>query len=68
MDIDTLIYEKCQNVLQKKLTELGESGEIVSNPKLDKLVEIIKQHAINLIIEVKGLFEEFLRRENQILF
>jgi ERCC4-related helicase len=45
MDIDTLIYEKCQNLIKKKLTELEESQQILSNPKLDKLVELLKKHA-----------------------
>jgi ERCC4-related helicase len=45
MDIDTLIYEKCQNLIKKKLTELEESQHTLSNPKLDKLVELLKKHA-----------------------
>ncbi len=43
--IDTLIYKKCQSLLQKKLTELEESQQTLSNPKLDKLVELLKKHA-----------------------
>jgi hypothetical protein len=31
--------------LQKKLTELEESQQTLSNPKLDKLVELLKKHA-----------------------
>ncbi|CAF0763877.1 unnamed protein product [Rotaria sordida] len=45
IEIDTLIYEKCQNLLKKKLTEIEESGQILSNPKLDKVVELLKKHA-----------------------
>ncbi|CAF2444552.1 unnamed protein product [Rotaria sp. Silwood2] len=45
IDIDTLIYEKCQSLFKKKLTEIEESGQILSNPKLEKLVELLKNHA-----------------------
>ncbi|CAF0856024.1 unnamed protein product [Rotaria sp. Silwood1] len=45
IDIDTLIYEKCQNLFKKKLTEIEESGQVLSNPKLDKVVELLKKHA-----------------------
>jgi len=45
IEIDTLIYEKCQQFIKKKLTELEESQQILSNPKLDKLVELLKKHA-----------------------
>lgn len=43
--IDTLIYVKCQELFKKKLTELEESEKNLSNPKLDKLVELLKKHA-----------------------
>jgi ERCC4-related helicase len=45
MDIDTLIYDKCRSLLKKKLTELEDSQQTLSNPKLDKLVELLKKHA-----------------------
>jgi ERCC4-related helicase len=45
IEIDTLIYEECQNLLKKKLTELKESQQNLTNPKLDKLVELLKKHA-----------------------
>jgi len=47
LDIDTLIYEQCQNIFKKKLAEIEESGKILSNPKLEKLVELLKKHADN---------------------
>ena len=45
MPIDTLIYETCQRVFTKRLTELEESQHYLSNPKLDKLVELLKKQA-----------------------
>lgn len=45
LQIDTLIYERSQNVFKKKLTEIEESGRVVTDPKLEKLVELLKTHA-----------------------
>lgn len=42
LPIDRLIYEKCQNLVKQKLTEIQESNQVLSNPKLDKLVELLK--------------------------
>ncbi|CAF3773496.1 unnamed protein product [Rotaria socialis] len=42
--VDTLIYNKCQSLLKTKLTQLEESEQILLNPKLDKLVELLKKH------------------------
>jgi ERCC4-related helicase len=44
MDIDTLIYDTCQTVFTKKLFEIEQSEQVLSNPKLDKLVELLKKH------------------------
>ncbi|CAF1462827.1 unnamed protein product [Rotaria magnacalcarata] len=43
--VDTLIYNKCQSLLKTKLTDFEESEQILLNPKLDKLVELLKKHA-----------------------
>lgn len=48
IDTDTLIYEKCQSLLKKKLTEFEESQQTLSNPKLDQLVELLKIHTEKL--------------------
>ena len=45
MPIDTLIYEKCRSLLNEKLEELARSQEMISNPKLDKLAELVMAYA-----------------------
>jgi ERCC4-related helicase len=59
IDIDTLIYEKCLNLLKKKLTELEGSEQNLSNPKLDKLVELLKIHAEKPNSRGNWIFEFF---------
>ncbi len=59
LEIDTLIYEQCQNIFKKKLAEIEESGKILSNPKLEKLVELLKKHADNPNSRGKCIFKFF---------
>lgn len=47
LQIDTVIYNKCQSVFKKKLAELEESGKLLMNPKLEKLVDLLKIHLDN---------------------
>ncbi|CAF1032799.1 unnamed protein product, partial [Adineta ricciae] len=47
LQIDTIIYRKCQSVFKKKLAELEESGKLLMNPKLEKLVDLLKIHLAN---------------------
>ena len=45
MEIDTLIYDRCQQFIQEKLKRFEQSLTVLSNPKLAKLIELLKQHA-----------------------
>ncbi|CAF1008589.1 unnamed protein product [Adineta steineri] len=47
INIDTLIYNHCHDVFEKKLKEIEDSEQILTNSKLEKLVELLKNHAKN---------------------
>lgn len=59
LNVDTAIYEKCQGLFKKKLMDLEQSEQNLSNPKLDKLVELLKKHAEKANSRGKGMFEFF---------
>ena len=65
IDIDTLIYGKCQNLFKKKLTELKESQQILPKSKLDKLVELLKMHAEKTNSRDNQLFQYCFFRQSQ---
>jgi ERCC4-related helicase len=62
MDIDTLIYDKCQSLFTKRLTEIEQSEQVLSNPKLDKLVELLKVHTEKPGSKGKEIFSWFLKQ------